>query len=354
MSKEFKISNFNPSGIGLKNGHFIGLPFEENESTIVLVPVPWDVTVSFGEGTATAAQNILEESCQLDLLDHDVKDAWKAGIYMRHLDLSWLNRNEELRPLAESYINFLENGGLPGRDLQMDSLLEEINHSCVELKTWVFEQTSALLREGKRVGIVGGEHSVALGYLEALARYAGEFGVLQIDAHQDLRVAYEGFIYSHASIFYNALDIKEMTKLVQVGVRDHCEEEVRRTAMLKDRVHLWTAQNLREQQFGGKNFANLCKQIVAQLPERVYISFDIDGLDPVLCPNTGTPVPGGLQYQEAMFLLKTVVESGREIIGFDLCEVAGVGNEWDGNVGARVLYKLCNFMAKPVGLNNEK
>ena len=236
----------------------------------------------------------------------------------------------------------------------MDSLLEEINHSCVELKTWVFEQTSALLREGKRVGIVGGEHSVALGYLEALARYAGEFGVLQIDAHQDLRVSYEGFIYSHASIFYNALDIKEMTKLVQVGVRDHCEEEVRRTAMLKDRVHLWTAQNLREQQFGGKNFANLCKQIVAQLPERVYISFDIDGLDPVLCPNTGTPVPGGLQYQEAMFLLKTVVESGREIIGFDLCEVAGVGNEWDGNVGARVLYKLCNFMAKPVGLNNEK
>jgi agmatinase len=346
MSKKQKIANFNPSGPSLKNGHFIGLPFEEEEAEIVLLPVPWDVTVSYGEGTATGAQNILEESSQLDLLDPDVENAWTAGIYMRHLDLQWMNRNEELRPLADAYIDFLENGGYPGDDLQMDAILEEINNAGYLLKSWVFEQTSALLRQGKRVGIVGGEHSVPLGYIEALARHHGEFGVLQIDAHQDLRASYEGFTYSHASIFYNALQLQELTKLVQVGVRDYCEEEVRLTRVSNGRVQLWTSQLMREQQYAGRNFAKLCEQIAAQLPKRVYISFDIDGLAPDLCPNTGTPVPGGLQYQEAIFLLKTVVASGREIIGFDLCEVAGMGNEWDGNVGARVLYKLCNFMAK--------
>jgi len=346
MTKKEKLATFDPSGIGLKNGHFIGLPFEEEDAEIVLLPVPWDVTVSYGNGTASSAQNILEESSQLDLFDPDVENAWMAGIYLRHSDLSWTNRNEALRPLANAYIDFLENGGDPVSDLQMAAILEKINDACRLLKSWVFEQTSALLRQGKRVGIVGGEHSVPLGYLEALARHYGTFGVLQIDAHQDLRAAYEGFEYSHASIYYNALKLKALTKLVQVGVRDYCEEEVQRTKASNGRVQVWTDQHFREQQFEGLTFAKLCKQIVAALPQRVYISFDIDGLAPELCPGTGTPVPGGLQYHEAMFLLKTVVESGREIIGFDLCEVAGVGNEWDGNTGARVLYKLCNFMAK--------
>jgi agmatinase len=273
-----------------------------------------------------------------------------AGIYMRHLDLQWTNRNEELRPLSDAYIDFLENGGSPGSERQMAAILEEINNACGLLKSWIFEQTSFLLKQGKRVGIVGGEHSVPLGFLEAVAHHYGNFGVLQIDAHQDLREAYEGFEYSHASIFYNALKLKELKKLVQVGVRDYCEEEEQLTAKLKGRVQIWTSQYLSEQQFGGRTFAQLCEQIVAQLPKLVYISFDIDGLAPELCPGTGTPVPGGLQFHEAMFLLKTMVDSGREIIGFDLCEVAGVGNEWDGNVGARVLYKLCNFMAKSAGI----
>ena len=85
---------------------------------------------------------------------------------------------------------------------------------------------------------------------------------------------------------------------------------------------------------------------IEMLPKKVYISFDIDSLVPSLCPNTGTPVPSGLEFQEAMFLIKLVVDSGRTIIGFDLSEVAGVGHDWDGNVGARVLYKLSNYMGK--------
>jgi agmatinase len=93
--------------------------------------------------------------------------------------------------------------------------------------------------------------------------------------------------------------------------------------------------------------------MVDTLPEKVYISFDIDGLLPELCPNTGTPVPGGLTFDQAIYLLQTVVETGRTIIGFDLCETAGHPHEWDANVGARVLYKLANLMGKSQRLQTD-
>ena len=350
MSKQDNLTAFDPNGLGQKNGKFIGLPYTEEDARIVLLPVAWDVTVSYGEGTAMGAQNILEASAQLDLYDPDVKDAWKMGIYMRHLDLYWVNRNQELRPKAGTYLEFLETGGALAHDLPMLAVVEEINNASTALNAWVFEQTADLMRRGKLVGVVGGEHSVPLGFLQALAHRHGEFGVLQIDAHQDMRKAYEGFTYSHASIFYNALKIKEITKLVQVGIRDTCEEEIDFAARLGDRVQVWHDQTMQEEMFGGATWRSLCEKIIADLPAKVYVSFDIDGLKPDLCPNTGTPVPGGLEFPQAMFLLKMLADSGREIIGFDLCEVAGVGCDWDGNVGARVLYKLCNLMGKSVGL----
>ena len=346
MTKQEKIDNFDPSGVGIKNGHFIGLPFTEEDAQIVLLPVPWDVTVSFADGTSTGPQNILECSSQLDLYDPDVPDAWKMGIYMRHLDLFWLNRNQELRPESEAYIDFLENGGDPDIDVHFKEVLEKINLACEQLKKWVFEETSKLMAAGKTVGIVGGEHSVPLGFLEALSKKYEGFGILQIDAHQDLRKAYEGFTYSHASIFYNALQLENISQLVQVGIRDTCDEEMQLVAKNKARIKVWTDQQIREAAFNGTQYADICQQIIAPLPHHVYISFDIDGLNPALCPNTGTPVPGGLTFAEAVYLIKAIVESGRQIIGFDLCEVAGLENDWDGNVGARVLYKLCNLMGK--------
>ncbi len=350
MTKQEKIANFNPSGVGIKNGHFIGLPFNQDDASIVLLPVPWDVTVSYADGTSTGSQNILEASSQMDLYDPDVKDAWKMGIYMRHIDLTWLHRNEELRPHADAIIESLENGENPISDPKLAAYLEEINNASIMLKTWIYEEAKSLLEKGKLVGVIGGEHSVPLGLMEAMAHFNDDFGVLQIDAHQDLRKAYEGFTYSHASIFYNALEIKEISKLVQVGIRDYCEEEMALVQRSNGRVQVWTDQKIKEAQFSGVTFQNICERIVADLPQKVYISFDIDGLVPELCKNTGTPVPGGLQFNEAIFLMKTVVESGRQIIGFDLCEVAGLGHEWDGNVGARILYKLCNFMGKSCGL----
>ena len=185
-----------------------------------------------------------------------------------------------------------------------------------------------------------------MGYLEALSERYDSFGILQIDAHMDLRKAYEHFTYSHASIFYNALSIPQLSKLVQVGIRDCCEEEVAMANHSDGKVKVISDQEIKAKQYQGISFVEICNYIVELLPEQVYVSFDIDGLDPKLCPNTGTPVPGVLDYNEAIFLIQTLVESGRKIIGFDLCEVAGSPHEWDGNVGARVLYELTCWMGK--------
>jgi agmatinase len=335
---------FDPNGVGLKNGNFIGLPFSEITAKVILIPVPWDVTVSYREGTAFAPQAILDASVQLDLYDVDVENAWKLGVFMQPVDGKLLVRREEMRPKAMKCIDFVESGGVISMDNGMKALQNEVNYNSQIINEWVFNKTKLQLEKDKLVGIIGGDHSVPLGYLKALAEKYADFGVLQIDAHLDLRNSYEGFTYSHASIFYNALKIKEISKLVQVGIRDYCEEEVQKTKIKGDRVKVFYDQQLKEGRFAGVNWSAQCDEIINQLPGNVYISFDIDGLNPALCPETGTPVPGGLDYSEAVYLLKRIIESGRKIIGFDLCEVGN--NEWDANVGARLVYKICNLMGK--------
>ena len=349
MTKEEKINAFDPSGVGLKNGNFIGLPFEEADAEVILMPVPWDVTVSYSAGTATGAENILDASPQLDLFDHDVKNAWKMGLYMRPLDQNCLQKSNALRSKSELYIDFLENGGNVNEDPEMAKRLREINEGCDDLCEWVYTETKKILDSGKLVGLVGGDHSTPLGYLQALAERYESFGILHFDAHLDLRKAYEGFQYSHASIFYNVLKIPQVTRLVSVGIRDYCEEEVELIENSGSRVQVFYDSYLKKQVFKGIPLYSIYQNMIDMLPKNVYISFDIDVLTPHLCPNTGTPVPGGLEFQEAMFLLKCVLDSGRKIIGFDLSETAAVGNEWDGNVAARILYKLANVMGKSQG-----
>lgn len=338
------LSYFNPSGYAVDNGNLIGLPFGEDTATVVLLPAPWEVTVSSGSGCLNGADNIRQASLQLDLYDERIPDAWKLGIYFRPTNSYWKLQSQQLKAKAEEYIHFLEQGGDRSQNEHFQSILDEINTASAQFNDWVQQQTNDLLNAGKLVGLVGGEHSIPLGYLRALNERYTDFGILQIDAHCDLRRAYEGFTYSHASIFYNALNLDHLTRLVQVGIRDYCEEEVEIMESSDGLVQGYTDTQLQRDAFEGTPFRVTCERIITQLPQHVYISFDIDGLQPDLCPHTGTPVPGGLTFAQAMYLLHAVVESGRTIIGFDLSEVNGE-HEWDGNVGARVLYKLSNLMA---------
>ncbi len=339
-------AGFDPNDLGINNGCYFGLPFTPEEARLVLLPVPWDVTVSYGGGTASAPGAILDASMQVDLYDVHHPDGWMSGIGTLEMDDTLQTRSALLRREALHVISYLEGGGTPESGVTQRRL-RRINEASAKLNDYVYGEAKRWLDTGKKVGIVGGDHSVPLGLIRAVSERHPGFGVLHIDAHADLRQAYEGFIYSHASIMYNALhEVPAIGALVQVGIRDFCNEELD-LARADSRVVQFPDYELAAAQFKGQPWSTVCSQIVAALPPQVYVSFDIDGLSPDNCPHTGTPVPGGLSFREAVYLLAAVVDSGREIVGFDLCEVSpSQEGEWDANVGARVLYKLCNLTLK--------
>ena len=341
------LSRFNPNEVGVRSNNIFGLPFSEEESALVLLPVPWEVTGCYRQGTARGPEHIYEASLHIDLYDSDAVDAWKKGYHMLPVDRNIRKKSDYLRQCTELIISHLAEGGRVEDNEHLTERMHEVNEGGKMLFNWAKEMTGRLLKEGKKVGLLGGDHSSPLGFISALGEVHPEFGVLQIDAHADLREAYDGFTYNRASIMHNVLqDVPSVKKLVQVGIRDYCDKELEKIRANKDRITTFFDKDIKEQQYEGATWKDICKHIVAALPQKVYISFDIDGLDPKLCPNTGTPVPGGFEVDQITYLFRQVKASGREIIGFDLNEVS-VGEfagGIDALVGARVLYKLCNLM----------
>jgi len=345
MTKEDKIKNFDANGIGQLNDGMFGLPFSLEECETILIPVPWEVTVSYGGGTVDGPKAILDASYQVDLHDPFVKDAWKKGIGMDEFSEEVRSKSEVLRQSAERYIEALANGASEKNE-DLAKVSGQIKEECLWLNNWVKTRVLHFLNKGKYVGLVGGDHSTPLGMMQALAEKFENYAVLQIDAHADLRDAYEGFEFSHASIMFNALKIKQVERLVQVGIRDYCEEELNIIHNSNGRVKTFFDRDIKYAQYNGDSWDRICNRIVNELPQNIYLSFDIDGLDPKLCPNTGTPVAGGFETEQVLFLLEKIVSSGRKIIAFDLNEVSPAkDNDWDANVAARLLYRIANMAA---------
>jgi agmatinase len=339
------LSNFDPNSAGNPNYNIFGLPFTEEEARVIILPVPWEVTVSFGSGTARSAEQIMKASLQIDLFDPQIHDGWRQGFYMREPDKKILLKSDYLRKEAELYIDYISKGDVVDNNQFMRKAMKEVNEGGYFLNNWVYQQTKSLLDNNKLVAILGGDHSTPLGYMKAIAEKYGDFGIIQIDAHCDLREGYEGFVYSHASIMFNALkEIPQIKKLVQAGIRDYSYGEHEFIHQNSNRVRTYFDKEIRVRQYEGETFKEITEEIVDQLPEKVYISFDIDGLDPKLCPNTGTPVQGGFETEQVFYLFEKIRQAGKHIIGFDLSEVSTSETGWDANVGARVLFKLCNMM----------
>jgi len=339
------LSHFDPNGASNPRNNIFGLPFKEEDARLVILPVPWEVTVSYGSGTSRAADNVFKASMQVDLFDQESNNAWRQGFYMRQPDRKILMKSDYLRKEAELYIDYTSSGENLEKNAFMCKSLKEINEGGIQLNKWVYEQTREIMNTGKLVALLGGDHSTPLGYFKAIAERHGDFGILQVDAHCDLRKAYEGFVYSHGSVMYNALEeIPQLTRLVQIGVRDFCEEEWNYICNSHARVVTYFDKDIKERQYEGETWKQIVDEIIQHLPEKVHISLDIDGLDPNLGRHTGTPVPGGFQAEQIFYLAKKIIRSGRRFIGFDLDEI-GVGETgWDGNVGARILWKLCNML----------
>lgn len=346
MTKEELIEQFNPNDPGSNDAGIFGLPFSCEQSDMVLIPVPWEATVSYREGAALGPAAILDASYQVDLHHYDYPDLWKRGIALDDLPGKLGLLSKRTREHATQIIEALEQGACPQEDPEMIQLYDSVAEACGQMNRWVEERTSYWLDQGKKVGLIGGDHSSPLGYYRALAKRHNDFGMLVIDAHMDLRNAYEGFKYSHASIFYNTLQLPQVSQMVQVGIRDYCTEEVDFAKSQGERIAVYYDRLIQREMMRGVTWHQLVEYIIAKLPQKVYVTVDIDGLDPSLCPNTGTPVPGGLQYEQLAYLLFRLGESSKEIIGFDLCEVAPGQDDWDGNVGARVLYQLCGMLLK--------
>ncbi|MEI6265516.1 MAG: agmatinase family protein [Sphingobacteriia bacterium] len=339
------LSRFNPNKVSNPNNNIFGLPFTEEDAKLVIIPVPWEVTVSHLAGTARAADHVYRSSLFVDIFDVDGDAGWKKGFYMQEIDKKLLFKNDYLRKEAELYIDYISLGAPIEENKFMCKSLKEINEGSAFMNKWVYENSKTLLDKDKLVAVLGGDHSTSLGLMKALSEKHGDFGVLQIDAHCDLRNKYEDFNYSHASIMYNALtELPSITKLVQVGIRDYCEEEWNYICNSNFRVITYFDKQVKNRLFEGQTWKTIANEIIQNLPQKVYISFDIDGLDRKLCPNTGTPVIGGFESEEMIYLIQKIKDSGRELIGFDLVEI-GVGQtDWDSNVGASILWRLCNIM----------
>lgn len=336
-----KLENFDPSGVGNTSMNIFGLPVEVDESRLVFIPVPWDVTASNDRGTANAPEIILRSSYQIDLHDPLVPNAWKEGMAMEKIDPVIKSRNLDLGKMASRLIRFLETGGDPDDRAEMNRILDHVNQASAAMLVELEVKCLQYMEKGQIPFLVGGDHSVSLGLISALARNES-FGILQIDAHADMRESYQGFYNSHASVMFNALELDNVAQIVQVGTRELCQEEVHFISENHKRVKTFFDHDLQQRLFSGESWASICKDIADRLPENIYLSFDVDGLDPSVCPNTGTPVPGGLTYHQVIYLLETIYKEGKRFLGADLVET-GPGR-LDGIVSSRLLYRIAGML----------
>lgn len=327
-----------------------GLPFKESEAKVVFLPIPWDVTTSYQAGTSKGPGAILQASEQIDFFDLDYVDAYQAGLFMKKESVKIKKLNTEGRALAKKIIDADDETMAKSKTLQ--AALKKVNELCNALNNEVYTQTKAHLDNNQISVVVGGDHATPFGAIQAYSEKYPGMGVLHFDAHSDTRIAYMGFENSHASIMHNVMEkLPQVGKLVQVGIRDFCEQEFEYTRDNK-KIDIYFDQILSQRKLNGESFMKIAREIVAKLPKQVYISFDIDGLDPRFCPNTGTPVPGGLDYPEVIYIINEVVRSGRQLVGFDLVEVAPSpknADEWDANVGMRLLYKMTSACLASMG-----
>ena len=318
---DFDPNNSAPDGSGL-----FALPYSIDDSSVVVVPVPWDATSSQERASGGAPEAVYAASKYVELYDPKLGPIYRRGIAMD-------------APLAEIATLNSRAIALQSSDSFQGEMLTE---PCERLNELVGGLVSAHLAAGRRVGLLGGDHSASYGAIDAHLSRHPDMGILQIDAHCDLRCGFDQIVFSHASVMYNVVENLKPDTLVQVGVRGLCDFEADYVEH-SDCVRAFFDAEVHELRAEGATWKEICERITTQLPEKVYVSLDIDGLEPSACPNTGTLVPGGLAYNDVVYLLRHLRNSGREIVGFDLVEVGA--SDFDANIAAHLLYQLCGVVS---------
>jgi agmatinase len=275
---------------------------------VVILPVPYEATTSFGGGTGAGPAAILEASRYIELYDQEL-DGEPSGIgiaTLPALSLTGAGPQEALRELRQAYDALLEAG------------------------------------PGKLVIALGGEHSISsapiLAWADRLQAEGRRLSVLQVDAHTDLRPEYEGSPYSHASIMAR---VQDRVEIVAVGIRAITSEEMK-VVRKSDNIHVFLADDIHT----GDGWIN---DVLSRLGDDVYITFDVDGFDPSLVPSTGTPEPGGLQWYPVLKLLRRVFTE-RKVCGIDVVELAPIpGLAAPDFLVAKLIYKMIGYHSERTG-----
>lgn len=334
------MQHFDPNYVGEEGSGIYGMNCPAEEAGVILLPVAFEATTSYGGGASKAPKAILKASYQVDMVDGDLGTFFEGGFHLLPLEKKIDRWNREAMKLAKPIIkkSGLKLTAKERRALAVVNAMTETLHNGVE------KECEKWLSQGKIVCVLGGDHSTPLGSIRAHARKYPHMGILHIDAHCDLREAFEGFRYSHASIMWNVLEETNIKTLVQVGIRDFSQSEQSYIKKSNKNIIQFHDQVLSTRLFQGEPWDDVCRDIVKKLPRDVYISFDIDALERSNCPGTGTPVPGGFTFQQVVHLLKVLTLEKKRIVGFDLVEVSPQSTtEWNENVGARMLFKLIGW-----------
>ena len=205
-----------------KDANLFGWLGAEEDSQLLVIPVPWEATTSYGGGTSDGPDAILKASPQLDLYTRDLPNHYEKGFH-------WFDESNDIKalnkmavPMAKNVIEALERGENLNDADNTQEAVKKVNEASHQVNQFVYQTSQRLLSENKTVGVVGGDHSSPYGLIKALSeKHDGQFGILHVDAHLDLRQAYQGFEHSHASIMYNVMNLKNPPhSLVQVGIRD--------------------------------------------------------------------------------------------------------------------------------------
>lgn len=274
-----------------------------NNSQIVIYPLPYEQTTSYGKGTKEGPKAILNASAYVEFYDDEFKKelCFEKGI----------------ATLAETTLNKMQHQNI-------FKLIEKT--------------TGNLIRDGKFVVGIGGEHTISLPLIEAHYSAYPNMCILQFDAHSDLRKTYEGTKFSHACVMARIAEFFEPSKITQVGIRALCKEEVE--FIERNKIKTFFASQIRQNKYG----ENWQKAVVDGLSEQIYITFDVDFFDPSLMPATGTPEPDGFFYNETLEVFREIRRQGKKIIGFDVVELSPIKGLHHPNLTtARLIYKILNF-----------
>ena len=307
---------------------------------IHIYPVPWDITTTCQNGTAKGSNKIKQVIHQVDDIhpfSSNMKNIVFESASNRIIDLQ-----SSYADISRDIINTCNQGKALNQNQK--TALHDINKASYEMNQIVYSDCLDLLEKGPMI-LCGGEHGVGIGYIQALAQKNKNFGILQIDAHMDCRIQYFGYDYSHASVITHYANIPEVSAITQLGIRDYDASEVDFQKKSKKQFHVFKDYDCHKRLFEGDTWKMITTEIVDSLPENVVISLDIDGLSLDLSSASGTPVPGGVTWNQLIYLLECISQH-KTLIGAELVEVRTESDNhiWPTLVGAKIMILLANLI----------